>query len=358
MHYLQQLTFLSTLILFLSACSEAPPSYTVTLDWTVQNSGTNASIRGAAVDGPKTAWISGAGGTYVSTTDDGLSWQKAVVPGADSLDFRDIAVFDNIIYLMAAGEGENTRVYKSTNGGDTWDLQLVNPYPKGFFSSMGFWDAQTGVVFSDPIDGKFVLFRTLDGRQWTEINNAQMPAAKEGEYAFAASGTCLITWGDSHVWIGSGGSSARVFRSGDRGNNWTVHDTPMMAGEPSTGIFGLAFKDSLNGVAVGGDYAQAEKTGINFMRTSDGGRTWQPIQQADRMPFRSWIGYMTIAGKEYLITTGPSGSDYSTDNGNSWQSFSDTGFHTADIHAPSNTLFAAGSEGRVAKLNIQTRRSE
>ena len=57
--------------------------------WTRQQSGTTARLRGLAVVNAKVVWASGAQGTYVRTTDGGITWKSATVPGASDLDFRD-----------------------------------------------------------------------------------------------------------------------------------------------------------------------------------------------------------------------------------------------------------------------------
>src|SRR5206468_8034825 len=84
---------------------------------------------------------------------------------------------------------------------------------------------------------------------------------KEG--AFAASGTAITALGNN-IWFGTGGPKARVFHSADRGQTWTVSDTPIMHGEASQGIFSIAFRDATRGVIVGGDYKQPTKTGANI----------------------------------------------------------------------------------------------
>src|ERR1700732_5073301 len=52
------------------------------------------------------------------------------------------------------------------------------------------------------------------------------------------SGTCLVTHGKNDIWFCTGGAkTARVFHSEDRGQNWTVSETPILAGTDSAGIF-------------------------------------------------------------------------------------------------------------------------
>src|SRR5436853_7150874 len=80
-----------------------------------QESHTLVSLRGISVVSSKIAWASGSGGTWLRTLDGGTTWTAAVVPGAEELDFRDIEAFDaNTAYLLAAGPGDKSRVYKTT----------------------------------------------------------------------------------------------------------------------------------------------------------------------------------------------------------------------------------------------------
>ena len=107
---------------------------------------------------------------------------------------------------------------------------------------------------SDPVHGKFRILVTKDGgRSWAKRTAAGMPAALDGEFGFAASGTCLVTAGETDAWIAGGGAAARVFHSTDRGATWTVVDTPIVRSDAG-GIFSLAVRDPQNLVAVGGDF--------------------------------------------------------------------------------------------------------
>jgi photosystem II stability/assembly factor-like uncharacterized protein len=249
----------------------------------VQISHTTESLRGVSAVSREVAWASGTHGTYLRTSDGGLTWTPVQVPDAAALDFRAVAAFSsNEAFLMSAGPGEQSRIYHTSDGGRHWQLEFTNTNPKGFFDSMAFWDSKHGVVVGDPIPDesgklKFQVLLTDDGQNWRPVPPAQLPEAREGEGAFAASNSCVAivpSVSDSNIWFASGGKSARVFHSGDRGQTWQVFDTPMVHGPDSAGIFSMAFRDELHGVIAGGDYKHPREDGPNLAFTTDGGRSW------------------------------------------------------------------------------------
>src|SRR5918993_404975 len=217
--------------------------------WVSQPSGTTARLRGLSVVDERVAWAGGSGGTVLRTVDRGKTWQRRVVPDAEGLDFRDIEAFDeSTAYALAIGAGELSRIYKTTDGGATWALRHVNRDPQGFLDALAFWDAEHGLALGDPVGGRFVILATDDGGEsWSRIATEGMPEARPGEGAFAASGTCLVTQGGRNAWFGTGGG--RVFRSTDRGRTWTAQETPIRAGNGTSGVFSLAFRDAEHGVA-------------------------------------------------------------------------------------------------------------
>jgi hypothetical protein len=79
---------------------------------------------------------------------------------------------------------------------------------------------------------------------------------------------------DPNIWFATGGKTARVFHSGDRGKTWEVFNTPILHGPESAGIFSIAFRDALHGVIAGGDYKHPDDDGPNLAFTEDGGKTW------------------------------------------------------------------------------------
>ncbi len=249
----------------------------------VQISHTTESLRGVSAVSREVAWASGTHGTYLRTMDGGRTWTPAQVPDAGALDFRAVVAFSaDEAFLLSAGPGEQSRIYHTSDGGKHWQLQFTNTNPKGFFDSMVFWDSKHGVVLGDPVADesgtlKFELLVTEDGQNWRAIPPAQLPAAMEGEGAFAASNTCIAivpVISDRNIWFATGGKTARVFHSPDRGQSWQVFETPMVHGPDSAGISSIAFRDALHGVIAGGDYKHANDDGPNLAFTDDGGKNW------------------------------------------------------------------------------------
>jgi photosystem II stability/assembly factor-like uncharacterized protein len=324
--------------------------------WLLQQAPTTSRFRGVSAVSASVAWAGGSHGSYARTIDGGATWQAGVVPGAADLDFRDVHALDaKTAWLLSIGDGDKSRIYRTTDGGRSWRLQFTNTDPKAFFDGMAFWDARHGIAFSDPVDGRFPVIATADrGVQWRQLDPTALPPALPGEAAFAASGSSIAVAGKSHVWIGTGGGAARVFRSADRGRRWEVAATPIACGNASSGIFSVAFKDEQHGVVAGGDYRKEKETGDNFARTADGGHTWE---LGRRLPgFRSAIAYISVGRGYALVAVGPAGSDYSLDNGESWISMGSQGYHAFSAAVRSATGWAAGENGLLARLDARALR--
>jgi photosystem II stability/assembly factor-like uncharacterized protein len=313
-----------------------------------QPSGTTARFRGVCAVSERVAWASGTGGTVVRTVDGGKTWNPTIIPGATALDFRDIEAFgERAAFALSIGEGSQSRIYHTSNGGETWALKLTNPDPKGFLDALAFWNSGHGLVLGDPVEGRFVILSTDDGgKTWGRTVPEGMPAALPGEGAFAASGTCLIVEGERNAWFGTGGG--RVFRSTDRGRSWTVHSTPIGGGNGTSGIFSLAFWGADHGVAVGGDYKETDRARNVCALSSDGGRTWRLPHGPGPSGYRSAVIRVPDTTGPTLIAVGPTGTDRSDDGGETWTKLGSDGFHAMAVTSPSMG-WAVGEQGRIAR---------
>ncbi len=307
---------------------------------------TDADFRGLAAVSDQIAWASGTKGTVARTVDGGKTWKRLPVPGAEALDFRDVEAFgESTAYALSIGPGESSRIYKTVDGGKTWKLQFRNADPDAFYDAIAFWDETHGLALSDPVKGKYRILATDDGgATWSVRPTDKMPAALEGEGAFAASGTCLIATGERDAWFVTGGAKwARVFHSTDRGRSWTVSETPVAAGVASAGAFSIAFRNDRHGIIVGGDYKTPNESGATAVITTDGGRTWTVVR--DALPFRSCV----VWAKDRWVAVGTSGRHDSPD-GLKWTA-RDDGNGNAASAAKDGTVWLAGPKGRVERIS-------
>jgi hypothetical protein len=360
--------------------------------WQMQDSGTTAGLRGIdSVDG-KIAWASGTEGTVLKTTDSGAHWTKCAVPDRDkdgaTLDFRGVQAWDSdTAIVMASGPGDKSRLYKTTDGCNTWTLLLRNTDPDGFYDA--FWLNAIygdGILLGDPVNGLFTVLETKDGGvTWKQDRSKSLELHGESLAAFAASNSSIgkasrgdgdtrgpgidyfpgfVTGGKGGAflierWEGrsrtkarfSQGRSASMFLLPD----WNRRALPLAAGVESAGAFSLAFRYTGSGcddcgfgaywhlVAVGGDYTKPNESARTAAASSaDGGWTWISSTTPPH-GYRS-----TVQWSESLklwITAGTNGSDISRDDGKTWQPLDNGNWNALSLP------FIVGPKGRIARLN-------
>jgi len=336
------------LVAMVVSLSGVPPQ---PLRWEPLQTGVAWRLRGVSAVSADVAWVSGAHGTVLRTTDGGRSWQPRPVPGAEALDFRDIeAADDRTAVAMSAGPGDASRIYRTTDGGATWTLRFTASEPGMFLDAMAFSDASRGFAFSDAVNAQFVILTTTDGgATWTRLPADRLPAARPNEGAFAASGTNVAVQGRDRIWIGT--TASRVLHSADGGRTWSVTQTPVPAGEAS-GIFSIAFRDARHGVVVGGTYTRETEAVDNSATSADGGTTWQRANAKGLGGFRSVVAAMSGLGPSAWLAVGPSGADVSTDDGRTWAPAGGDGYDALSIAPGGTTGFASGAGGRVARVTL------
>ncbi len=221
-------------------------------------------------------------------------------------------------------------------------------HPKVFYDAMAFWNDQEGIAIGDPTDDCMSIIITRDGGYtWTKLSCDVLPKAKEGEAAFAASDTNIAIVGD-HTWVATGGKASRVLYSPDKGNTWTIYETPIAQGLETTGMYSIDFYDEKHGFAIGGDYTKPADSSANKIRTQDGGKTWQLVAKNQSPGYRSCVQYVPNSDAKELVAVGFKGIDYSNDAGETWKHLSDEGFYT--IRFLNDSVAYAAGKGRISKL--------
>lgn len=359
--------------------------------WQMQDSGTEAGLRGIdSVDGT-VAWASGTGGTVLRTIDGGAHWTKCAVPDGDkdgaALDFRGVQAWDaETAIVMASGPGEKSRLYRTTDGCKTWKLLFKNPdVPDGFFDSFWFRGMNgEGMLIGDPVRGRFVVWKTTNGgEKWQRDRSSALKVKGKLQGAFAASNQTIVRYsrpssdtrgpGEEYFegfatggkdgafliekWEGPHHPKPRLGRGlpGWPPPDWNWRAIPLATGKDCTGGFAISarftgspcqdcgFGKYWHMVAVGGDYSSPDQTaGIAAYSDADGGWTWTASTQPPH-GYRS-----TVQWSEPLhawITAGTNGSDISRDGGKTWQPLDNGNWNALSLP------FLVGPKGRIARLD-------
>ncbi len=328
----------------LSACTSArvpdgPPTLTPL------TSGTTALLIGLDVtDGGRTVWASGASGAFTRSTDGGRTWTAGRVPGADTLQFRDVEAFSaREAVLLSIGNGAASRIVRTGDGGATWTTAWVNPDGGAFYDCLAFHDARRGFAFSDAVAGRIPVLTTGDGgRTWAPA--ASLPAF-DGEGAFASSGTCALADGD-RAWIATNGGTAgtqsdRVLRTTDAGRTWTSADVSFRSADGGRGLATLARG---RGLMLAGSLGEID--GQTMLRSTDDGRTWTA---SPRTVIGEVYGLALSPDGRRAVAVGPDGLDASADGGRTWSHLSDTVYWTAAA-LPGGAFLVAGRGGALARV--------
>lgn len=202
-------------------------------------------------------------------------------------------------------------IWKTTDSGATWTKQttaLFNNTSDSFANVVYFWDTENGFCQGDPTGGYFELYTTTNGgTNWTRVPSANIPAPLANEYGYVNNYDVI---GDT-IWFGT--NKGRIYKSTDKGLNWTVTQSPIsdFGGTAVSGNF--SFKDANNGLLL--------KTGTTplLYKTTNGGSTWTPVTFTGIMGGRD-LEY--VKGTNTVVTVGTldnvSFTSYSTNNGISW----------------------------------------
>ncbi len=313
-------------------------------------SGTTALLIGlsAAGDG-RTVWTSGAGGSFSRSTDGGATWSAGRVPGADTLQFRDVEAFsDREAVMLSIGNGAASRIVRTDDGGATWTTAWVNAEPTAFYDCLAFHDARRGVAVSDAVGTRLPMISTGDGGRTWQAPTVPV-VARAGEGGFASSGTCAIARGE-RAWIvtnGGGPEGApapdRVLRTADAGRTWQSVDTPFRSADGSRGLSTLAHGGPL---MLAGSLGAID--GQTMLRSTDDGRTWTV---SPRTVIDAVYGLALDANGRHAVAVGPGGLDASRDGGQTWQHLSDTVYWTATA-LPGGAFLVAGRGGALARVTF------
>ena len=319
---------------------------------TDQTSGTKQLLIAVSPVNARVVWASGQRGTWVRTADGGATWQTGRVPGADSLEFRDVhAESAESAWLLSIGDSLHSRIFHTSDGGAHWTQQFVVTDPKDFLDCFSFWDAKHGIAIGDSNDGRVVMLRTGDGGDhWTRVPSTALPAAGAGEGSFAASGLCVATQKGGNGWaVMSNPDHARLLRTSDYGRSWSVDTLPLTT-RADAGPTSVTFLDKRHGMVLGATGSMPLATDVLVAVTTDGGKHWSP--RANPLFKQGVSGGVFVPGAKVptVVAVGWTGMAYSTDDGATWTTIDHNDYWSVGFASP-RAGWAVGRNGRITKLS-------
>jgi photosystem II stability/assembly factor-like uncharacterized protein len=268
------------------------------------------------------------------------------VPGADSLDFRDLAILDDkTVLLMSAGPAENgaAKIFRTDNGGKSWEL-AYQIKEKGYFFDAILWEGKQGLILSDPAGPFYGLVKMSEkGKAFQLLNPESHPALQKGEAAFAASGSSIQKTKQGYYIVTGGGAKARVLFSKDAINWKSTYDA--IPGGEGIGFFSLGVKDAQHLLIAGGNYSRIKEGPVPVLESQDAGKTWSQINNAP-----AYYVEKILWADPYWILSGPAESSAFDPVKKRWISLGKSPYH--NVCQVGDRLYGVGGRGQIGFISL------
>lgn len=259
---------------------------------------------------------------FTRTNDGGTNWTPGTIPGYSTYGVSMINAVDfntAWVAMYAPSPPGGGVILKTTDGGTTWNEQSTATFngSAGFPNVVHFWNADEGFCMGDPNGGYFEIYTTTDGgNNWVRVPQANIPANLSTEYGTVGYYSVV----GNIIWFGT--TKGRVFKSIDKGLNWTVSTVSSAWAGVSVNT---NFLNANHGVAHHKGAGTTGATGEKY-ETFDGGTTWSLINQSGPIYLHSfaWVPGLPNTMVATGADNGNSGIAYSPDGGHTWTDFDDT----------------------------------
>ncbi|RUO61895.1 WD40/YVTN/BNR-like repeat-containing protein [Pseudidiomarina insulisalsae] len=316
--------------------------FAVAIDLQVLATRPDVNWIGVSTPSPEVVWVSGSKATIGRSVDGGTTWQYSQ-PTSSDLQFRDIeALDDQHAYALSIGNGGDSRIYYTNDGGDNWQLR----YRAGgnqFLNCLAVAPKSNEAwVYGDSIDGQWDLVRTPDGRNWLPSRSAIDSPPLGGEGGLAASGGCVRF--NNNVWaMGTANAgTARLLLKRSFGIRFKAIDTPIVAG-PSAGIASVWPFSEKHALMVGGDLNHPERR-PRIAEYKDG-----DFRTLPEPPLKGALYSLSLTAKQGLIVTNPSGAAYLPSlTSSNWQVFSEENIWNSACN--SDYCYLVGKDGYAGRF--------
>ena len=266
---------------------------------------------------------------FTRTVDGGNTWTADTIPGCEGLGVSMIfGVSDTKAYAaLARYAGNKPRgIYVTTDGGSTWQRQVSASFSGtwSFPNCIHFFNDNDGWCMGDPPSptaGFEIYITSNGGTNWIPVPSANIPAPLTGEMGIYGSYSAV----NDTIWFGT--NKGRIYRSTDKGNNWTVHSVNPLSEDWATPVFRNGSHGLVNNFI--GIYFPGANPGTIY-ETFDGGETWSLVDYSGQM-YWSNLAYVpgtentwVSTGSRYIFDYQGDGASVSFDGGHTWNEFPGT----------------------------------
>ncbi len=220
--------------------------------WIELNSGVSTKLNSVSSIKGLTTWACGNNGTVIKSSNMGDNWSNGNQFGISAnITLNHIYCINENIVFAAGNEGVVTYLYRTINGGTSWDL--IKQQSGGKYNALHFIDQNTGILLGDPVGGRWSIWKTVNGGvNWDSTGCFLQQNGSEKGFANSlwASG--------NNIWFGT--DNFRIYNTDNYGANWLARSTGAEKNS-STLWFDFDFNIGLSG-------------NTNLLRTLNSGNNW------------------------------------------------------------------------------------
>jgi photosystem II stability/assembly factor-like uncharacterized protein len=246
-------------------------------------------------------WAVGFYGVILHSNDKGESWQEQISPVEEILSAVDFIDSSN---GWICGQSS---ILKTTNGGKSWNVKYSENLNEGSFRDIQFLNKQIGFAVGgrDFLSFTPILLSTIDGGEtWQDVTPQGLSTL-----------THISIVDENNIWIS--GYGGVILFSADLGLTWTIKSINVNAYWFNT----IQFVDQYNGwIGCDDDDSYLRQ----FLRTTDGGNTWEPVPTETYPPLGSGVHAIFFVDSlngwlAPVIGFAPRSIVNTTDGGQTWE---------------------------------------
>jgi photosystem II stability/assembly factor-like uncharacterized protein len=245
-------------------------------------------------------------GAIHKTVDGGSNWIS--VHGIARADFEDAKrayqktrITLNAVQFANAdvgwAVGDSGRIIKTVDGGANWVSQASHHTLRMY--GLHVFDSNTAIAFGD----QDVLLKTVDGgAHWVSKEMGGLERSFRNAFFLDGMNGYLV------------GLGSTILKTSDAGETWTIK------ADGSHGLYDVAFKDSLTGLAIGSWTIPNSPRGAGLvLKTTDGGETWLHANTLATAPSQIPRSVSFTVGDTCYVTTTRGEIYESVNAGTTWR---------------------------------------